>query len=631
MLGRLKKVVSLVERLNPLIRWLHKVNIGILFLWICFTFADVVLRYVFNHAVTGSKEYSEMVMVVLVFFSLAYTQLEKSHLSVDIITSHLSPKPAIMVSVATYALCIGAVGVLIWQSIINVLSFINLGTQTATLAIPLFPFAVIISVGCALFLVVFLRDLLNAIIEGLRLGLRGWEWFLTFAIPVVVMGLLAMWMILPGLEPGMVAIISIVVVFALVFFGMPIAIALAIVAIVFVGHLSGLGPGLRMAGPVLFYQSASYTWSVIVLFIVMGYFIVVSGLGARAYDVAYKWGGHLPGGLAIATIGGSAAMAAVMGTPTAAGIAIGTVAFPEMRKRNYSERLASSVIVSGASLGPIIPPSVPLIIYGILSQTSIGKLFIAGIIPGLLLAIAFIMVVLLSCLFNPQLGPRGERTSWSARLSSLPAGIPIILLFLIILGGIYMGLFTAMEGGGIGAFMAFIIALSMGHLNWQKFTFALSEGLKFSVMLIFVLTCAMLIANFIGMSQLGIFLGDIIIGMGLSPFAFMIIILLICLALGTIMDAPIIAVLIIPTTYPIAQQLGIDLIHYGLVLTLAMNLGMMTPPYAMLIFTVRRAVCPDVSLGTIFRGIIPYCIITIVVIMLVIFFPQIVTWLPSLM
>ncbi|OGO18330.1 MAG: hypothetical protein A2Z02_02420 [Chloroflexi bacterium RBG_16_48_7] len=362
----------------------------------------------------------------------------------------------------------------------------------------------------------------------------------------------------------------------------------------------------------------------------MAYIVVETGLGADAYRGIYKWIGHFKGGLATATIGGSTAMAAVTGIG-ASTIGIGLIAVPEMRKFKYDDGLAAGAIAAGSTLGPMIPPSIGFIIFGILAQESIGKLFIAGIIPGLLLAISFVLVIMIQCGLNPKLGPPGEKSSWNERIRVLPSLAPIILLFLIIIGGIYVGIFSPMEGGAIGAIMTWVIALFLRRVTWKNFKSAILESMKFICMTLIIIGCGMAFGNSLATTGLSMQIVEATKEAGLSPLVFILFIMVIYLIFGIICDAPIILILTTPILAPALKGMGVDLIWFGVLATLVVNVGTITPPYAMSIFMLRSLAMKDVSLGVMFRGVIPFCISSFIVAVLIIIFPAIATWLPELM
>jgi len=632
-MAALIKVIHILDRFNPFVRWLHMAGMGICFLWACFIFTDVILRYVFNRPFAASTTVCELTLLVVVFFGVAYTQLEKGHIAVDAITSRLPPRAAIVLDTTVSLISLVLVGVLIWQGVENTLAFTRTGiTGGGMYEIPLSPFAALIPFGCTLLLVMLLRDLLTKMVEAMRLRLGVHIWSLMLGVPVLIMVLLLLWMqpVLPAISPPIVGLIALAALVILVFSGMPIAFVLIILGVVSLGHLTNPVSGFSSVGTGLYWHVADYGWSVIALFILMGFFVIAADIGKDAYDTAYKWVGHIRGGLAATTIGGSTGFAAVCGDDFAAIATMSTIALPEMKRYRYADSLATGAVAAGATLGPMIPPSIGFIVYGILSYQSIGKLFIAGIIPGLLLALSFVAVIYIMCRRNPKLGPPGERSSWGPRLRSLKGSGPILLLFLVVIGGIYAGIFTAMEGGAIGAFMAFFIALVTGRLTRQKFKLALVDGGKFIVSLLFMIVGSMIFSHALAGSNLTRMLAEFIGGLTVHPLVIMGCIMLMYLILGCITSAPIVLILTVPILAPILSGLGFDLIWVGVLLVLLTNLGVITPPYGMGVFLLK-GVAKDVDLFTIYRGVIPFVVSSIVVAVLILFFPSLATWLPNQM
>jgi tripartite ATP-independent transporter DctM subunit len=628
----LPRIISVLEKVNPIVRWLFYIDGALVFLYLLTTFLDVLLRYFFDKPIPNTVDLGSMLMVALVFLGLAYVQLDKLHITIDLVTSRLSPKARLALSTAMYTICLVTIALMVWRGALNVIDYYQKGIIGYS-GLPHYPASAIIPFGSIFLFIVFLHDLLAKIVEGQKLRFGAVTWLLSLGLPVLFMVFMAFWMkpILTELDLTMVGCVSIVILILFIFLGMPIAFALISMGIVFMGHALGPAAGYTIVGRLMYMQVASYNWVVIPLFMLMAYFVVASELGADAYLGAYRWIGHWRGGLGIATIGASTALAAVEGTGTAALVTLGPVAIPEMRKYKYSDTLSSGCIAAGATLGPMIPPSLGFIVYGIIVQESIGKLFIAGIIPGLILAATFVAYIIIGCRVNPTLGPPGASSSWGDRIKVLPVFLPILFIFLIVIGGIYAGVFSAMEGGGIGAFMALLVALAFRRLTWKKFKTAIRDATRFTSMIVLVIAGGMLFGNSLGASGVSSRMIEAIQGFGITPLAFVAIIIVVYILFGIICDAPIIVIITLPILGPMLKAMGIDLIWFGVLTTLFVGLGSISPPYAMNIFMLRSIACPDVPLGVMYRGIIPFCICTAVVGILILFFPILATWLPNLM
>lgn len=632
----LARATSTLERFNqrfdPIVRGVMYVGAAILFLWTCFMFVDVLLRYVFNRPIPGSIDITSLVLVFLTFFAVAYTQLQKGHITVDLVTSKLTPRAELALSTAMYIISTAIIGVLVWRGVLNTIHYHNIGAMGPS-GISFLPGAAAVPFGGTFLFVTFLRDLITKIVECVKLRIGVVTWVLMLVLPVLfmVLALLAMYQILTGVNPSVVGAFCILLLFVLIFLGMPVAFALFVVTVTLMGYAAGPTPGWIVIGSALYTNASNYAFSVVPLYILMSYFILVGELGTAAFFGAYKWVGHYRGGLGMAVIGGSAALAAVVGAGTAGTVTMGLVAYPEMKKYKYDDGLATGAIAAGATLGPIIPPSLVFIVYGILTQESIGDLFIAGIIPGILLALSFVAWIIIATRINPSLGPAAARASWGERIRAIPVFGPILVLFLIIIGGIYAGVFTAMEGGGIGAFCAFIIALASKHLSWKKFKSALADSMKFIGMLMFVILGGLLLSNSLGMSGISSLIVEFCQELGVSPVVLVAVILFVYVLFGMICDAPIIIILTIPILAPMLKAMGVDLIWFGVLCALIGGLGTISPPFAIGIFMLRSIAAPDLSLGTMYRGIIPFCVCTLIIAILILFIPGLAIWLPGLM
>ena len=628
----LSGLIAGLGKVIPVTRWLFYTAGGILGLYTLFVVTDVVLRYMFNRPLRFSYDIGGMVMPVFLFLAAAYVQVEKGHIEIDIITGKLPRKANLLLSCAMYVICLAATGVIVWRSSITTISFFQLGSKSQS-GLPLFPSAAMIPIGTLFLFIIFLRDILLKIRDCIELRPGINAWLLTIGAPLLFITLIVLGVlhVFPGINTDVLGYISILCLFVFMFLGMPLAISFILFAVALTGISSGAMAGLMLAGNTLFTQTADYNWSVIPLFTLMSVIFMASGMGTEAYKAAYIWFGNSRGGLAIATIVACTAFASVNGGPLPAIIIMGTVGLREMRRYQYSDELSTGSILAGSTLGPMIPPSVPFIIYGIICRESIGQLFIAGIIPGIMLAFSFIVVIMIMCRINPKLGPAGEKSSWHDKLKSTPKFLPILALFILVIGGIYAGIFSAMEGGGIGAFGAFIIAAASRSFSWQKFKSSLMESAKINSMLLFVIVTGLIFGNGLGASGISSKLIEATRGLGVSPFMFVSLILIIYLIFGIICDAPIILLLTLPILAPLVRGMGVDMIWFGVLSTLIANLGAITPPFAMGVFMLKSISPKDLAVSSMYRGVIPYCIASLVVAVIIMLYPALATWLPNLM
>jgi len=423
-------------------------------------------------------------------------------------------------------------------------------------------------------------------------------------------------------------IIGIAVFLVLAFVGMPIAFSFALVGFVGVLLIRGIGPGLSMLG------SAPWQWAsqagliVVPLFILMGQFAFHSGISRDLYIAANKWIGRLPGGLALATNLACTGFAACTGSSLASGATMGTIAYPEMMKFKYSPRLATGVIASGGTLGILIPPSVVFIIYGFLTAQPIGVLFIAGIFPGLLLSGLFLALISVMVLRNPKLGPPGQSFPWRERFASLTGVWGMLVLFVVVIGGLYLGVFAPSEAGAIGAFGAFVVALSR-RTKLPLFITALKDSLRLTCMVMTITIGAMIFGVFLTVSGAPSMLAAWITGLPVSPYVILILILLMYIPLGMVMDAMAMVLLTIPIIFPIVTGLGFDPIWFGVLIVLVFEMALITPPVGMIVYVVQGVT--KVPMEVVFRGNFPFLIAMIVALALLVAFPQISLWLPGTM
>lgn len=430
------------------------------------------------------------------------------------------------------------------------------------------------------------------------------------------------------MSPFLIFIIGIVVFLILVFVGMPIAYAFAAVGFVGVVLIMGVRPGLAMLGASPWQWAAKSDLIVMPLFILMGQFAFYSGISRDLFAAANKWFGRLPGGLAIATDLACTAFAACTGSSVASGATMGVIAYPEMKRFNYDDRLATGIICAGGSLGVLIPPSIIFVIYGFLTNQPIGVLFIAGILPGLLLSVAFLVLVLVICLRNPKLGPPGESSSWKEKVKSLRGVWGMLLLFLLVIGGLYFGVFAPSEAGAVGAFGAFVICL-FKRTKVSMLMKALKESLQITCFTMTILIGALIFSVFVTVSGFPTVFSDWISSLSLPPLAILILILLIYVVLGTAMDELAMVLLTIPTIFPIIKSLGFDPIWFGVVIVLIFEMAIMTPPVGMVVYVVSGVT--NVRAEEIFRGCWPFFFAMVVTLAILIAFPGIALFLPRTM
>ena len=432
------------------------------------------------------------------------------------------------------------------------------------------------------------------------------------------------------MSPELIGILGIVLMFVLLALGMYIGMAMALVGFLGLCVIVGWDSGLSILGITPLAEGSSYTLSVIPLFVLMGQFAFISGISTDIYKTVYAWMGRFRGGLAMATICACAGFAAVCGSSLATGATMGMVAIPEMDKYKYNQRLSTGCVAAGGTLGILIPPSIGFVIYGILTHESIGRLFMAGIIPGILLAVLFILTIYIQCRINPEMGPRGESTPWRVKIKSLSGTWGILSLIFLVMGGLYFGVVTPTEAAGVGAFGSFVIALFKRKLNLEGLMQCLLETGKTTAMIFLIIIGANMFSSFLGLAKIPMGLAEFIAGLDLPKTVILIAILLIYILMGCVMDCYAIMILTVPIIFPVIEALQFDPIWFGVLMVIVLEVGLITPPVGLNVF-VLKAAARNVPLTVIFRGILPFLVAAFLVIFILIIFPEIATFLPSRM
>lgn len=428
------------------------------------------------------------------------------------------------------------------------------------------------------------------------------------------------------------ALVGLGLMMVLAFLRIPIAIAMGLVGFVGVAYLRdwNFAPAMAMVETKVYDTGRNYTLSVVPLFILMGNFVTRAGMSQELFRAAYAFVGHLRGGLAMATIVACAGFGAICGSSIATAATMAKVAYPSMKELGYSDKLSTGAIASGGTLGILIPPSTLMVIYGVMTETNIGKLFAAGILPGILATFLLCLAVQWTVYKDPASGPRGEKSSWGERLRAIEGVWGVALLFLLVMGGIYGGVFTATEGAGIGAFGALCFALFRRALSFRTFLDALVESGRTTAMLFAILTGALMFAEFVNYTTMPDDLKRLVTTMNLSPIWVIVAICAIYVLLGTAMEELSMILLTVPVFFPLVVHLGFDPIWFGILIVVVVEIGLISPPVGMNLF-VLNALLPQVPTKTLFQGVLPFVVADVVRLCILIAFPIISLWLPSLM
>lgn len=432
------------------------------------------------------------------------------------------------------------------------------------------------------------------------------------------------------MSPELVGVLGIILLLFLFALRVPVGIAMLLVGFLGYCYLSSVDAALSKLGMDVFATASSYSLSVIPLFILMGMILSYAGLGAKLYRAVDVWLGHLRGGMAMATIGACAAFAAVCGSTVATVATMAKVALPEMKQYGYKDSLATACVAAGGTLGILIPPSVILVLYGVLTLEPIGKLLIAGVLPGLLQAALFMGVIYFQVRLNPTLAPLRAGAALKERLLSLKGMWPVIAIFSLVMGGIYFGVFTPTEAGAIGAFTALLVALVTRSLDRGGLIRSLDDTVRTTAMILLVVIGATVFGHFLAISRIPVEVAEFAAGLQVSRYIILAVVLLLIVFLGFFLEGIAILVLTVPILYPIITNLGFDGLWFGVIMIIALSIGLVTPPVGISVF-ITGGVAKDVPLQTIFRGVILFWLAMIACAVLLIAFPQIVTWLPGLM
>jgi C4-dicarboxylate transporter DctM subunit len=427
-------------------------------------------------------------------------------------------------------------------------------------------------------------------------------------------------------------IIGIVVLFVLLMLfltGIELGFAMAIIGFIGFWILKGIGPAFNLVAVDLFDVFTTYGFTVIPLFVLMGQIAYNAGIAKRLYDSAYKFIGHIPGGLAMATVAGATSFKAICGSSPATAATFASVAVPEMDRYNYSKKLSTGVVASVGTLGILLPPSVTLIIFGIITEQSIARLFMAGIIPGLLSAFFFIVVIYVWCKINPSIGPKGARSSWSARLKSLPEVLLVVAIFLVLVIGLMNGFFTPTEAGSIGTMAVIILSVIKKDIDVKGYIKSLLESLRTACMVLTLIAGSTILGHFLAVTKIPIFAADWVADLPVNRYVIMILVSFIYQIGGSFIDDLAFMILATPILYPIALKLGFDPLWFAMLVGLTVMIGCVIPPVASNVFVVKNIT--KVPLGIIYSGVYPFLASLITVTILLFFFPGMATFLPNLL
>ncbi|WP_276819673.1 TRAP transporter large permease subunit [Mailhella massiliensis] len=595
------------------------------------TVLDVFCRFLFDKSLIGAMELVEFCMVILVFSCLGYIQDDRSHIRVTLLTDHFSPRVRdILEAVSTLCpfllLCL-----ITWCVFQNGMTKSGTNELSGMLGIPLAPFIFYGALGCLIFSLALLANFISV-----AAGMLSRKMYFSFLCGIMLSILL---LSLPFLVRGteladnyiLLGSLGMVILMASILLGMPIGLAMALMG--YIGMLviyPNFKASFSMLGVNPYNVASNYTYTVVPMFILMGELAMYSGISRDLFNAANVWLGRQPGGLGIATVSGCAGFAAVSGDSMATAVTMASVALPEMRKKKYDPGLACATLAAGGTLGILIPPSTGFIFYALVTEVSIGKLFVAGVIPGILLTIMFIAVLLFIAHRHPELSPRGEATTFQEKIRSIRGIFAMVALIFLILGGILLGWFSPNEGGAVGAAGTLLYALCRRRLSWQDFKNALDSTAEVTGRLLLILIGVSILGTFLAATALPYDLADAVVSLHVNRYVLLAAIVLFYIIMGCLMNVIPMILLTLPAIYPTVIELGFDPVWFGVVVVILMEAGQVTPPVGINVFALS-SVATDVPMASIFRRVIPFFLAMMFLVFLLTLFPQIALWLPSVL
>ncbi|KIX12868.1 TRAP transporter large permease [Dethiosulfatarculus sandiegensis] len=603
--------------------------VGCLVLMVIPITLDVILRSVSNLAISGTIEIEELLMLMLVFLSLAGPQLRHDHIDMDFFFPHFPKFLQRLLFVFHWALSLILIALLMFEVLAVALERMEQPHFTEVFLITIYPFYFIAAGGLLLLIMALIKCLGKAIAEcidnrsylavclGLCLPV------LVYLLPWLLEDTALSWNYLLTGSTGFLALI------VLLILRMPIGYAMMLIGVVGLmlinpDHLSPL----QMMGLGAPQTAMSYTMSVVPLFILMGELALYSGISSDLFEAASKWLQRLPGGLAIASVAGCAGFAAICGDSFATAMTMSSVALPEMKSRNYNNGMACAALASGGTLGILIPPSVGFIFYAIITEESLGKLFMAGVIPGILLATLFCVVLYMLARIRPELAPIGQKYPLSEKLRSLKGVLPMLGLVVFVLGGMLAGAFSPTEAGAVGAAGTFALAVVTRRLSWKGFIAALKSSVNMTSKLMLIMIGVNLFGYFMAATQIPTELANVIKGITTSKYLVFAMVVLLYILLGCMLNVIPMILLTLPAIYPTIQALGFDPIWFGVVTVLLMEMGQITPPMGLVVFAISGM--PDgAPMAEIFKYVVLFVGCMLLVVALLTAFPQIALFLPN--
>jgi len=426
-----------------------------------------------------------------------------------------------------------------------------------------------------------------------------------------------------------IGIVGLAAILLLFLTGIELGFAMAIIGFLGFGYIVSFSAAANLLAKDIFDVFSSYGFTVIPLFVLMGQVAFNAGIARRLFGASYKFIGHVPGGLAMATVAGATAFKAICGSSPATAATFAVVAVPEMDRYGYSKTLSAGIVAVVGTLGILIPPSVTLIVFGIITEQSIGKLFLAGLVPGLMIAFFFICIIYVWCRMDPALGPKGEKSTWKERLVALPEVVWVLVIFIFMVGGLMQGLFTPTEAGSVGTFFVLVLSLVKRDIKWKGYIASVAESLRTACMVLMLIAGSAVLGHFLAVTRIPMLAADWVASLTVNRYIIMVIISIIYLIGGSFIDDLAFMILATPIFYPAIIKLGFDPIWFGMIIAITVMVGVVVPPVAINVFVVNKIT--KVPFGVIYGGVYPFLIALVVCAILLFVFPQLALWLPNLL
>lgn len=600
------------------------------------TTVDVFMRYVLNSPLKGNYELQPMLLIGVVYLAAASVQAQRKHISLDLLPSHVSPANQSTLRLFGDIIFLVFSALVFWQFILATgKAWVTQDYVMGLIRFPLWPPYLLITIGTGLLSIRLIEGLVSNPLWRAKSGISFSGRFIRISILVAVFALIMAGIFIgarESLAAGTIGIIIIVMFLILLFLGVPVAATLSVSCLVGFWLLKGGDSAIGIAGNIPYSAVGQYTMTVMPLFVIMGGFAALAGFAEEGFNLAKRWLEGIPGGIIHASIIGATAFGAACGSGSASCAILAKVTIPEMRKQGVKKGMAIGVVATASTLAIMIPPSSAFVIYAMLTGNSVGKLLISGIVPGVIGAALIMLMVAIRCWIDPsQYGSRtSERTPWKTRFASIPRAWGLVFIAVVVMGGLFAGVFTPTEAGSIGAFAAFLAVIVTKKGGPREIGKILFESGELTSQILLIIMGGLMFSYFMAITRLPAMLSAWIISLNVAPIVIIIIILAIYIVLGCFMDDLSVMVATLPIIYPVVVGLGFSPIWFGVLMVMQVEMGVVTPPYGVNLF-ILKGILTDTSIGEIYRGVMWFIVPLFLTVAVYIAFPQVALWLPGLM